>query len=245
MERILHNLRKEYISLPQVKKVIAVAAGKGGVGKSIFSVNLCALLAGQGKKVGLVDLDIYGPSVPFLLGESGTPVVKEGKFIPKEVLGIKSISIGYLTSLSPIIWRGPLVQTAVKQLFKDVSWGELDILVVDMPPGTGDVHLTLAQSIPMEGAIVISTPFQIAWLDARKAVHAFKDLGVPVLGLVENMGDGRFVKDKSLEEGVPYLGSIPFSLELARCAEEANPITLQATCRESQAYERIWQNLNL
>lgn len=178
----------EKLALPHLKKIIAVASGKGGVGKSTVSFNLAVGLAKRGLKVGLLDADIYGPSLPKLLGLTGAAKVENQQFVPFEKHGIKAMSMGFLINEEmPVIWRGPMIITALKQLFKDVAWGELDVLLVDMPPGTGDAHLTLCQSIPLNGVIIVSTPQDLAWIDAFKALMMFQKLQISILGIIENM----------------------------------------------------------
>ncbi len=175
-------------SLPGVGAVIAVASGKGGVGKSTLAVNLALGLVALGKKVGLLDADIYGPSVPRLLGLKERPRVEGKKVRPLEAFGLKAMSIGFLVEEdTPMVWRGPMVVGALSQLIADVDWGTLDVLVVDMPPGTGDVQLTLAQRVPLAGAVIVSTPQDIALVDARKGIAMFQKTEVPILGVVENM----------------------------------------------------------
>jgi ATP-binding protein involved in chromosome partitioning len=230
----------EKLVLPHLKKIIAVASGKGGVGKSTIAFNLAVGLAKQGLKVGLLDADIYGPSLPKLLGLTGPAKVHNQQFVPFEKHGIKAMSMGFLVNEEmPIIWRGPMVMTAIKQLFKDVAWGELDVLLVDMPPGTGDAHLTLCQSIPLEGTVIVSTPQDLAWIDAFKVLMMFQKLQIPILGVIENMsgfecdhchhitdifkGGGAETAAKKL--GIPFLGSIPLDPIIVQNSDGGVPTT--------------------
>ncbi len=185
------DARKDSI-LPGVKNTIAIASGKGGVGKSTVAVNLAVALAKEGASVGLIDADIYGPSIPLMLGSSDKPKVYQAensvKMIPLESHGIKFISIGLLVDdKAPIIWRGPMASGAIKQFMTDVDWGELDYLIFDLPPGTGDIQLTLVQTIPLTGAVIVTTPQEVSLIDARKALKMFERVNVPILGVVENM----------------------------------------------------------
>jgi ATP-binding protein involved in chromosome partitioning len=184
-----HKVQQGVNLLPNVKNVIAVASGKGGVGKSTTSVNLALALAAEGAVVGLLDADIYGPSQPHMLGLSGRPDSQDGKSIePMEAHGIQAMSIGFLVDTdTPMVWRGPMVTGALEQLLRDTKWRDLDYLVIDLPPGTGDIQLTLAQKIPVTGAIIVTTPQDIALLDARKGLKMFEKVGIPILGIVENM----------------------------------------------------------
>jgi ATP-binding protein involved in chromosome partitioning len=180
----LSNVR----AVPNVRHIIAVASGKGGVGKSTIAVNLALALAEGGRQVGILDADIYGPSQPMMLGDAEKPTLKEKALVPLLRHGIKSMSMGYLIDEnSAMIWRGPMVSMALQQLLHETEWGELDYLVLDMPPGTGDIHLTLAQKIPVTGVVIVTTPQDLALLDARRACEMFMKLHVPILGLVENM----------------------------------------------------------
>ncbi len=175
--------------VPGIKAIIAVASGKGGVGKSTTAINLACGLRALGLKTGILDADIYGPSLPRMAGLSGKPTTADGKKMqPLEVAGVKVMSMGFLVEEeTPMIWRGPMVQSALTQMLADVAWGELDVLVVDMPPGTGDAQLTMAQKVPLAGAVIVSTPQDIALLDARKAINMFRRVDVPIMGIVENM----------------------------------------------------------
>ena len=177
------------IALPNIKHIVAIASGKGGVGKSTTAVNLAAAFLQKGLRVGILDADIYGPSLPRLLGVNGKPEAREDKkMIPHTRYGLKVMSMGFLIPEdAPMIWRGPMVHSAITQLFRDVDWGDLDVLVVDLPPGTGDAQLTMVQSVDLSGAVIVSTPQDIALIDARKGLAMFQKVGVPVLGIIENM----------------------------------------------------------
>ena len=221
------------------KNIIAIASGKGGVGKSTFSVNFSVALKSIGMKVGLLDADIYGPSIPRMMGISKKPEMNENKkLIPVENYGIKCMSIGFiLDEEAPTIWRGPMVMKALEQMFNGVDWGELDYLIIDLPPGTGDAQLTLAQSSKLSGSIVISTPQEVALTDARKGINMFKKVGVEILGIVENMSyficdncDEKhfiFSKDGALREAekfkIPFLGNIPINKILRHQSDKGLP----------------------
>ena len=229
--------------IPGVNHVIAVASGKGGVGKSTTAINLALALASLGKNIGLLDADIYGPSVPRLVGLRGVkPEVAGGKTLkPLEKFGLKLMSMGFLVEEEkPMVWRGPMVMSAVKQLLRDVAWGPLDILVVDMPPGTGDAQLTLAQQVKLAGAVIVSTPQDLALIDARKGLEMFSKVGVPIIGLLENMsyflapdtgrrydifghGGARF---EAQQLCVPFLGEIPLDPEIRSQSDNGTPIFL-------------------
>lgn len=231
----------------QVKRVIAVSSAKGGVGKSTMAVNLAVALARSGQKIGLLDADIHGPSAPMLLGLSGeraqTEEVEGRRLIkPKLAYGIKAMSIGFLTEDDgPVVWRGPMVQGAISRMVWDVNWGELETLIIDMPPGTGDAQLGLAQDIKPAGAIIISTPQDLALLDARKGVRMFEKVGIPVLGLIENMAvftcpdcgsqHHIFGKDGAKRDaeklGIPYLGAAPLAMTIRESGDSGRPIAAQ------------------
>ena len=226
-------------AIPGVKRIIAVASGKGGVGKSTTSANLALGLAALGWRVGVLDADIYGPSMPRLFGLRGKPET-DGKIIkPMEAYGIKVMSIGFLVDEEvAMIWRGPMVQSALTQMMRDVAWGELDCLVVDMPPGTGDAQLTMAQTVPLAGAVIVSTPQDLALIDARRAVAMFKKVNIPILGVLENMsyflcphcgersdvfahGGARHEAER-LE--VPFLGEVPLHMSIRENSDSGRPV---------------------
>jgi ATP-binding protein involved in chromosome partitioning len=226
--------------LPQVRNIIAVGSGKGGVGKSTVAVNLALALAAEGAAVGLLDADIYGPSVPMMLGLSGRPDSPDGKSIePMRAHGLQAMSIGLLVDQdTPMIWRGPMATSALTQLLNDSRWEALDYLVVDLPPGTGDIQLTMAQKIPVAGAVIVTTPQDIATLDARKALKMFERLGIAVLGLVENMavhvcthcghvehvfGEGGGER-MAARYGVPLLGSLPLDASIRAQGDAGTPV---------------------
>ncbi|MEQ8394842.1 Mrp/NBP35 family ATP-binding protein [Thalassobaculum sp.] len=226
--------------LPGIKSIIAVASGKGGVGKSTVATNLALALAGRGLAVGLLDADVYGPSLPRMMGIDRKPESRDGKtLIPLENHNIKCMSIGFLVAEdTPTIWRGPMVMSALEQMLRDVEWGALDVLVVDMPPGTGDAQLTMAQRVPLAGAVIVSTPQDIALLDARKGLNMFRRVDVPVLGIVENMsyflcpscgerseifGHGG-ARQEAEKLGVPFLGEVPLHLDIRTAGDGGTPI---------------------
>ena len=253
------------LAIPGVKALIAVASGKGGVGKSTVAVNLAVALANQGKKIGLLDADIYGPSVPHLLGLAGRKPESDGKKLqPMLAHGIKAMSIGFLIDVdTPMIWRGPMVVSALSQLMTDVDWGELDVLVMDLPPGTGDAQLTIAQRVRLSGAVIVSTPQDIALIDARKALAMFRKTQVPILGLVENMstfvcphcgeatpifGHGG-ARETAAKLDVPFFGEIPLTLALRETSDAGTPIAAaQPDSVEAKAFAalatQIWNALS-
>ncbi|MBI5599748.1 MAG: Mrp/NBP35 family ATP-binding protein [Deltaproteobacteria bacterium] len=230
--------RKEPI--PGVKNTIAVASGKGGVGKSTVAVNLALALAKKGSKVGLLDTDIYGPSIPIMMGiHRDLEATEDKKLVPLENYGVKLISVGFmLDEETPLIWRGPLVMQLVQQFLKGVEWGELDYLVIDLPPGTGDAQLTLVQTIPLTGAVIVTTPQDVALIDARRAIKMFNEVHVPIIGIVENMSafvcphcgtvteifSGGGGEKTSRRYGVPFLGTIPIVPEIRECGDSGRPI---------------------
>jgi ATP-binding protein involved in chromosome partitioning len=228
--------------IPEVRHTIAVSSGKGGVGKSTVAVNLALALARTGASVGIVDVDVYGPDLPLMLGTRGRPGMFDNRILPVEAHGIKVMSIGLLVSdREAIVWRGPMIHTFVQQMLRDVLWGALDYLVFDMPPGTGDAQLSLSQIIPLSGVVMVTTPQDVALLDVRKAIGMFQRLNVPVLGVVENMsyfvapdsgtrhhifgeGGGRRIAD---EYGVPLLAQLPLDPETRKGGDEGAPITVR------------------
>ncbi|MCU0957719.1 MAG: iron-sulfur cluster carrier protein ApbC [Hydrogenophaga sp.] len=236
---IAHSVQRGVQLLPNVKNIVAVASGKGGVGKSTTTVNLALALAAEGARVGILDADIYGPSQPMMMGIEGRPESSDGKTMePLENYGVQVISIGFLVDKDEaMIWRGPMATQALEQLLRQTNWKDLDYLLVDMPPGTGDIQLTLSQRVPMTGAVIVTTPQDIALLDARKGIKMFDKVGVPILGIVENMAvyccpncghvehifgaDGG--KNMATEVGTDYLGSLPLNMSIRVQADSGMP----------------------
>ena len=236
---IAHAAQRGVQLLPQVKNIIAVASGKGGVGKSTTTVNLALALAAEGARVGILDADIYGPSQPMMMGIEGRPESLDGQNMePLENYGVQVMSIGFLVGQDEaMIWRGPMATQALEQLLRQTNWKDLDYLIVDMPPGTGDIQLTLSQRVPMTGAVIVTTPQDIALLDARKGVAMFDKVGVPILGVVENMAvhvctncghvehifgeDGG--KRYAAEKGIDYLGALPLNMQIRLQADTGKP----------------------
>jgi len=253
---VAHSVQKSLKPIDNVKNIIAVASGKGGVGKSTTSINLALALAEEGAKVGLLDADIYGPSQPRMLGVSGQPESKDGKTLePMENYGIQAMSIGFLIDEeTPMIWRGPMVTQALEQLLNDTNWDSLDYLIIDLPPGTGDTQLTLAQKVPVSGAVVVTTPQDIALLDARKGFKMFEKVEVPVLGIVENMsihicsqcgheehifGEGGG-KRMAEQYGVNFLGALPLDIRIREETDSGKPtVVADPEARISQIYREI------
>lgn len=229
---------------PGVKAIVAVASGKGGVGKSTTAINLAMALSASGLTVGILDADIYGPSLPRMMGITDKPSSEDGRILqPLEKHGVKCMSIGFLVPEdSPTIWRGPMVMSALEQMLRDVAWGELDVMVVDMPPGTGDAQLTMSQRVPLAGAVIVSTPQDIALLDARKGLNMFRKVDVPVLGIIENMstficphcggqsdifGHGGARAEAELL-GVDFLGEVPLHMDIRKTSDAGDPIVVSA-----------------
>lgn len=237
-----HKVQEELKPLETIANIIAVGSGKGGVGKSTTAVNLALALQREGARVGLLDADIYGPSIPAMLGVKGQPSTDGEHIIPKEAHGLKVMSIGFLVEEdSAMIWRGPMVTSALQQLLNDTLWGQLDYLIIDLPPGTGDIQLTLAQRIPVAGAVIVTTPQDIALLDARRAVNMFRKVDVPVLGVVENMsthictncgheeaifGEGGG-EEMAKDFEIPLLGRLPLAMEIRSSLDEGKPTMMQ------------------
>jgi len=243
-------------AVPGVKHIIAVASGKGGVGKSTTAVNLAVALKGLGLSVGILDADIYGPSLPRLMGLSGRPEVVSGRTLkPMEGHGLKVMSMGFLVEEdTPMIWRGPMVMSALSQMLREVAWGDLDVLVVDMPPGTGDAQLTMAQQVPLAGAVIVSTPQDLALLDARKGLAMFRKVEVPVLGIVENMSyfvcpdcGGRHdifghggARKEAEKLGVPFLGEVPLHMAIRENSDAGRPV---AVAEPGGVHARIYEGI--
>jgi ATP-binding protein involved in chromosome partitioning len=253
---ISHAVQQALKPHPHIKNIIAVASGKGGVGKSTTSVNLALALAAEGATVGILDADIYGPSIPTMLGLQGYPASEDNKtMIPKVAYGIQSMSIGYLIDADqPMIWRGPMATNALQQLLRDTNWNNVDYLIVDLPPGTGDIQLTLSQQIPVSGAVIVTTPQDIALIDAQRGLGMFQKVNVPVLGIIENMsmhicshcgheeaifGEGGGVT-MSLKNKVDFLGSLPLDINIRKFADTGRPtVVSDPDSRAAQIYREI------
>jgi ATP-binding protein involved in chromosome partitioning len=253
---VSHAVQRGVKLVPGIKNIIAVASGKGGVGKSTTAVNLALALHAEGASVGILDADIYGPSQPMMLGITGRPESKDGKSLePMEGHGLQAISIGFLIDMdTPMVWRGPMVTQALEQLLKETRWRELDYLVVDLPPGTGDIQLTLAQKVPVTGAVIVTTPQDIALIDARKGLKMFEKVGIPILGIVENMsihicpncgheshifGEGGAAR-MSKEYGTELLGQLPLDSAIREHADSGKPtLVADPDGRVSQIYKQI------
>lgn len=255
-----HSVQRGVKLIPGVKNIIAIASGKGGVGKSATAVNLALALAAEGASVGILDADIYGPSQPQMLGISGRPESPDGKSIePMKAHGIQAMSIGFLIDVeTPMVWRGPMVTQALQQLLNDTRWDEVDYLIVDMPPGTGDIQLTLAQKVPVTGAVIVTTPQDIALLDARKGLKMFEKVGIPILGIIENMsthicsncgheehifGEGggeKMCKDYDVE----LLGSLPLDIRIRAHTDAGMPtVAADPEGRLAESYREIARRL--
>lgn len=253
---VAHTVQRGVKLLPGVKNIIAVASGKGGVGKSTTAVNLALALSAEGASVGILDADIYGPSLPMMLGISGRPESKaENTIEPMEAHGLQASSIGFLINEdSPMVWRGPMVTSALEQLLRQTRWRDLDYLIVDMPPGTGDIQLTLSQKVPVTGAVIVTTPQDIALLDARKGLKMFEKVGVPIIGIVENMstyicpscgheehvfGSGGGQKMCS-DYGADFLGSLPLNISIREQSDAGRPtVVAEPDGPISMVYQQI------
>ncbi len=239
--------------MPEIRYIVAVGSGKGGVGKSTVAANLAAAFAGHGLKVGLLDADIYGPSVPMLLGRQERLTLRDKLIQPAEVHGIKAVSIGAMTDPDrAVVWRGPMASSALMQMLTQTEWGALDVLVVDLPPGTGDIQLTMAQKVPLAGAVIVSTPQDLALIDAKKAVAMFGKVGVPILGMIENMstfqcpncghashifGHGG-AEDAAAAMGLRFLGGIPLEIGIREASDAGTPVALGDN-KAGDAFRRI------
>lgn len=256
MKIVSHAVQRGVKLVPGVKNIIAVASGKGGVGKSTTAVNLALALAAEGAKVGVLDADIYGPSQPTMLGITGRPESKDGKMLePMEGHGIQAMSIGFMIDVeTPMVWRGPMVTQALEQLLNQTSWRDIDYLVVDLPPGTGDIQLTLAQRVPVTGAVIVTTPQDIALMDARKGLKMFEKVNIPILGVVENMslhicskcgheehifGEGGGER-MSKDYGIDLLGSLPLDINIREQADSGKPtVVADPDGRVAEIYRQI------
>ncbi len=253
---VAHAVQRGVKLMTNVRNIIAVASGKGGVGKSTTSVNLALALAAEGAKVGLLDADIYGPSQPMMMGVSGKPESHDGKTMePLENYGVQVASIGFMIDPDqPMVWRGPIVTQALQQLLEQTNWRDLDYLIVDMPPGTGDVQLTLSQKVPVTGAVIVTTPQDIALLDARKGLKMFEKVGIPILGIVENMSMhicsncghaepifGQGGGEKMCQDfGVDFLGALPLTMSIREQADSGRPtVVADPDGQIAQIYKQI------
>ena len=257
---VAHAVQRGVKVMPNVRNIIAVASGKGGVGKSTTAVNLALALAAEGASVGLLDADIYGPSQPMMMGVTGKPDSHDGKTMePLENYGVQVASIGFMIDPDqPMVWRGPMVTQALQQLLELTNWRDLDYLVVDMPPGTGDIQLTLSQKVPVTGAVIVTTPQDIALLDARKGLKMFEKVGIPILGIIENMsthicsncghaeavfGEGGGAK-MCQEYGVDFLGALPLTMSIRQQADSGKPtVVADPDGQTAQIYKQIARKL--
>ncbi|GLU35421.1 iron-sulfur cluster carrier protein ApbC [Trinickia caryophylli] len=259
---VAHAVQRGVKLLPNVKNIIAVASGKGGVGKSTTAVNLALALASEGASVGILDADIYGPSIPTMLGIAGRPESPDGQTMnPLEGHGVQANSIGFLVEQdNPMVWRGPMVTSALEQLLRQTNWRELDYLIVDMPPGTGDIQLTLAQRVPVTGAVIVTTPQDIALIDAKKGLKMFEKVGVPILGIVENMsihicsncGHAEHIfgtggaERMAAEYGVELIGSLPLDIAIREQADSGRPtVAAEPAGRIAEIYRAIARKVAL
>ena len=257
---VSHSVQRGVKLVPGVKNIVAVASGKGGVGKSTTAVNLALALAAEGASVGVLDADIYGPSQPTMLGITGRPESRDGKTLePMVGHGLQAISIGFLIDIdTPMVWRGPMVTQALEQLLKDTRWRDIDYLIVDMPPGTGDIQLTLAQKVPVTGAVIVTTPQDIALIDARKGLKMFEKVGIPILGVVENMSThicancgheehifGRGGAERMCKEyGTELLGALPLDINIREQADSGKPtVVADPDGRAAEIYRAIARRL--
>lgn len=259
-----HPLFRGKLYFPHIQFMIAVASGKGGVGKSTTSVNLAFALKYLGLNVGLLDADVYGPSLPHLLGIKDQPLLNESKeLIPEQAFGLPCMSMGLLLPpTQPVIWRGPMIQNAVLKFFNQVSWGHLDILIIDLPPGTGDTHLTIVQKAPLNGVVIVSTPQDLALIDAQKAISMFQTVEIPILGMIENMSYFECpachhqtpifhqggAQEKAKAHSIPYLGDLPLDLDLRQASDKGIPLTVKDILHPiSQRYisfaKTLWEQL--
>ncbi|MCA0869251.1 Mrp/NBP35 family ATP-binding protein [Seohaeicola saemankumensis] len=249
------DMRPQSAAIPGIRTIIAVASGKGGVGKSTTAVNLALGLRSLGLKTGLLDADIYGPSLPRLMNIAARPEIENDRVLPIEQYGLKTMSMGFLMEEdNPVIWRGPMVVSALMQMTREVDWGALDVLVLDMPPGTGDAQLTMAQQVPLQGAVIVSTPQDLALIDARKGLKMFKNVDVPIFGIIENMsafvcphcgetshifGHGGAEED-ARRLGVPFLGAIPLHMAIRETSDAGTPVMVtDPDGPHAQAYRKI------
>jgi ATP-binding protein involved in chromosome partitioning len=253
------DMRPHSAAIPGIRAIVAVASGKGGVGKSTTAVNLALALRSLGLKTGLLDADIYGPSLPRLLDITDRPEIRDERVIPIDKYGLRTMSMGFLMQEdNPVIWRGPMVVSALMQMTREVDWGELDVLVLDMPPGTGDAQLTMAQQVPLAGAVIVSTPQDLALIDARKGLKMFRNVDVPILGIIENMstfvcphcgGESHIFGHGGAEAdahrlGVPFLGAIPLHMAIRETSDAGIPVVVsQPDGPHAESYRKIALNI--